>query len=57
MIYDVYYLPKAKVTKEHVRKKVAQQFKKQNVVIFSAKKALVEEESDDSQWFMILKIQ
>ena len=39
MVCDVYYEPKAKVTKEHIRKKIAQQFKKQNVVIFSAKKA------------------
>ena len=39
MVCDVYYEPKAKITKEHIRKKIAQQFKKQNVVIFSAKKA------------------
>ncbi len=39
MVCDVYYEPKAKVTKEHIRKKIAQQFKKQNVVIFSAKKS------------------
>ena len=39
MVCDVYYEPKAKITKEHIRKKLASQFKKQNVVIFSAKKA------------------
>ena len=39
MVCDVYYEPKTKITKEHIKKKIAQQFKKQNVVIFSAKKA------------------
>ncbi len=39
MVCDVFYEPRTKVTKEHIRKKIAQQFKKPNVVIFSAKKA------------------
>ena len=39
MVCDVYYEPKAKITKELIKKKIATQFKKPNVVIFSAKKA------------------
>ena len=39
MVCDVYYEPKTKITKEHIKKKIAQQFKKPNVVIFNAKKA------------------
>ena len=39
MVCDVYYEPRVKITKEHIRKKIAHQFKKPNVVIFSAKKA------------------
>ena len=38
MVCDVYYEPKTKITKEHIKKKIAQQFKKPNVVIFNAKK-------------------
>ena len=39
MVCDVYYEPKTKITKENIKKKIAQQFKKPNVVIFNAKKA------------------
>ena len=39
MVCDVYYEPKTKITKEHIKKKIAQQFKKPNVVIFNARKA------------------
>ena len=39
MVCDVFYEPRAKITKEHIKKKIAHQFKKPNVVIFSAKKA------------------
>ena len=39
MVCDVYYEPKAKITKENIKKKIVQQFKKPNVVIFNAKKA------------------
>ena len=38
MVCDVYYEPKTKITKEHIKKKLVQQFKKPNVVIFNAKK-------------------
>ena len=39
MVCDVFYEPKAKITKEMIKNKIARQFKKPNVVIFSAKKA------------------
>ena len=39
MVCDVFYEPKAKITKEMIKNKIARQFKKANVVIFSAKKA------------------
>ena len=39
MVCDVYYEPRVKITKEHIRKKIAHQFKKPNVVIFGAKKS------------------
>ena len=38
MVCDVYHEPKTKITKEHIKKKLVQQFKKPNVVIFNAKK-------------------
>ena len=39
MVVDVFYEHAVKVTKESIRKKIASQFKKNNVVIYSAKKA------------------
>ena len=39
MVVDVFYDHAVKVTKESIRKKIASQFKKNNVVIYSAKKA------------------
>ena len=39
MVVDVFYEPNVKVTKENIKKKISQQFKKPNVVIFNAKKA------------------
>ena len=39
MVVDVYYEPTLKITKENIKKKIASQFKKQNVVIFGAKKS------------------
>ena len=38
MVCDVFHDPKTKVTKENIKKKLAHQFKKPNVVIFGAKK-------------------
>ena len=38
MVVDVYYEPTLKITKENIKKKIASQFKKPNVVIFGAKK-------------------
>ena len=38
MVVDVYYERNVKVTKENIKKKIASQFKKQNVVIFGARK-------------------
>ena len=40
MVCDVYHEPKTKITKEHIKKKLVQQFKKPNVVIFNAKKTI-----------------
>ena len=39
MVVDVYYEPTLKITKENIKKKIASQFKKPNVVIFGAKKS------------------
>ena len=39
MVVDVYYEPTLKITKENIKKKIASQFKKSNVVIFGAKKS------------------
>ena len=39
MVCDVFYDPKLKITKENIKKKIVQQFKKPNVVIFGARKA------------------
>ena len=56
MVVDVFYERNVKVTKENIKKKIASQFKKQNVVIFGAKKHMVVVEQDASQWYMIMKI-
>ena len=39
MVCDVFYEPRTKITKEHIRKRIEKKFKKPNVVIFNAKKA------------------
>ena len=39
MVCDVFYEPRTKITKEHIRKRIEKKFKKHNVVIFNAKKA------------------
>ena len=39
MVCDVYYEPKTKITKENIKKKIVQQFKKPNVLILNARKA------------------
>ena len=39
MVVDVFYERAVKVTKESIKKKIASQFKKNNVVIFGARKA------------------
>ena len=39
MVVDVFYDPTVKVTKENIRKKISSQFKKNNVVIFGARKS------------------
>ena len=39
MVVDVFYERAVKVTKESIKKKIAAQFKKNNVVIFGARKA------------------
>ena len=39
MVVDVFYEPTLKITKENIKKKIASQFKKNNVVIFGAKKS------------------
>ena len=39
MVVDVFYEPTVKVTKENIKKKISSQFKKNNVVIFGARKA------------------
>ena len=39
MVCDVYHDPKTKVTKESIKKKIVQQFKKPNVIILSARQA------------------
>ena len=39
MVVDVFYEPSLKITKENIKKKIASQFKKNNVVIFGAKKS------------------
>ena len=38
MVVDVFYEPTLKITKENIRKKISSQFKKNNVVIFGARK-------------------
>ena len=38
MVVDVFYEPSVKVTKEIIGKKILSQFKKNNVVIFGARK-------------------
>ena len=38
MVVDVFYEPNVKITKENIKKKIASQFKKNNVVIFGARK-------------------
>ena len=39
MVVDVFYDRAVKVTKENIKKKIVSQFKKQNVVVFGARKA------------------
>ena len=39
MVVDVFYERNVKVTKESIKKKIVSQFKKQNVVVFGARKA------------------
>ena len=39
MVVDVFHENNVKITKENIKKKIASQFKKSNVVIFGAKKA------------------
>ena len=39
MVCDVFYEPRTKITKEHIKKRIEKKFKKPNVVIFNAKKA------------------
>ena len=39
MVVDVFYEPKVKVTKESIKKKIASQFKKNNVIIYQAKQS------------------
>ena len=57
MVCDVFYEPIAKVTEERIRKKISQQFKKPNMVIFSAKNVFGGGRINTLQWFMILEIQ
>ena len=40
MIVNVYYDPKVKVTREHIKKKLVEKFKKNHVSVFGMKKVL-----------------
>ena len=57
MVCDVYYEPKAKITKELIKKKLLHNLKNLMLLFSVLKKPMVVVKSDALLWYMILKTQ